>query len=198
MTRTKKSSLAEEKFGFDISMLLEPNNSSGTSLLRFIRKLAKRYQIKDIDLFNILFQVTLLGFEQIQETGQEISNPVAWLRVQILAIFRNQVQANVLQESLPSELRIIKQIICHVPTSQLELEDQLTQFAEACKTLSVQEQEILKLYLEEDKDYKEIRSYYQGKNNDSTNLSTIRKLVCHAKECAIKVYHQIDVPENLI
>lgn len=183
---------AYEAFENAVSQLLEPHNPKGTSLLRFIRRQLRRYHLSFADPDEILSESILRGLEFIHRTGEEIRTPEAWLRVTCLRLLQNKVRENVRHENLVSKMERLPSISNDSSVQKLELREQLEQLCNALKTLSEEDQEILNLYLVQNKTYLQIQAYYERKEDRLVHLMTIRKRVSRAKTRAIAAFNKLN------
>jgi RNA polymerase sigma factor (sigma-70 family) len=181
---------AEQKFGEEVSDLFHPRNPKGVSLRRFIQIYTQRWHLNPSDSEDVMSEAILQGLRHTRKTGEEIRCPEAWLRVAMMSILRNRMRKTMLQGKLSEELKQVHPTNSDDPALQLELRDSLNQLDIARQTLSAEDQELLTLYFDQDKTYEQIRAYYERKNGESVNLSTIRKRVSRARERAIKAFHK--------
>jgi DNA-directed RNA polymerase specialized sigma24 family protein len=186
-----KTKNAEQKFGDEVSKLLQPYNDKGSSLLNFIKGRIRRWNLNDITPEDILHDAILQGLRDTRETGKEILCPEAWLRIASQGILKNRVRKNIRQEELPKKLGLITPLISNDPALMMERADLSTQLTQAYQNLSDEDQEILTLYFNEDRTYEQIQKHFKYLENKTTSLATIRKRVSRAKERAIKAFHEI-------
>lgn len=166
----------KEKFGQDINDLLAPVNPEGTRLIKFGSKMLKRFYIYDIESLDLIGSAVMQGL--IYTETKEILSPIGWMRRAMYRIAQNLVRENIAQEKLLAKLVADTPIVSGDQISKLEFEDQRNLLKQARKPLSVDDQEILGLYLDDGKSYEEIRDYYGHKNY---TLVAVRQKVCRAR-----------------
>jgi RNA polymerase sigma factor (sigma-70 family) len=187
---------AEQKFGEAVSELLQSHNDAGSALLSFIQILLRRWYINDVTAEDVLHDAVEQGLRHTRKTGEEIHYPKAWLRTTSKRILQNRVRKNVRQNKIFGELTLIKPDTSEDPGLQLEWQDLLTQIAKARQILSDEDQEIFKLYFDEEKNYDQIKAYYERKDGELISLQTIRKRVSRAKQRTISAFHQLNSSPN--
>jgi RNA polymerase sigma factor (sigma-70 family) len=196
MTNMEIKQPAEEKFGDEVSILLQPYNAKGTALLSFVKIKIRQCRLSDITPEDALQEAILQGLRHTRKTGEEIRCPEAWLRVAVMGIVKNRVRKTIRQEQLTEVLKYINQPTSNDPVLKMERDDLLAQLDQARQTLSDEDQEILTLHLDQGKTYEQIQAHYERKDNELINLPTIRKRASRARERAIKAFHKMNSSPN--
>jgi RNA polymerase sigma factor (sigma-70 family) len=192
MTTNEISQTAEQKFGDKVSNFLQPHNAKGTALLSFAAIKIRQCRLHDITPEDALHEAILQGLRHTRKTEEEIRCPEAWLRVAMMGNLKNRVRQTIRQEQLTEVLKCISQITSNDPALKVEKDDLSAQLDQARQTLSDEDQEILTLYLNQQKTYEQIQAYYERKDGELINLPTIRKRVSRARERAVKAFHEMN------
>ena len=176
-----------------ISSLLQLNHFKGTTLYRFLQHHAKKWQNDHIDLHEVLVEGVRRGIEHIDNTGEEIRSPEAWLRSTCLNILKDAVKHTVRDEKKVENVSLIQSLIDSSPPKP-ELLEQLEYLDEALEFLSEDDRRLIFLRFFEGKKYEEIQQdlliYYDQK----VSLPALRKRESRAlqklKQCFFTLYDE--------
>jgi RNA polymerase sigma factor (sigma-70 family) len=187
MTNISNTQTAHQKFCTEITDLFDPNNSSGIALIKYAKAMARRYPGSDPN--EILQKAIYQGLQYTHGNGIEIKTPAAWLRTAIMGILNNQVRKSKNEKKLAETWRQNHPTTSNDPSEKLECEDTSEQIKLALQTLSNEDQEILNLYVYQDKSYEEIKKYYEP---EDIQIGTIRQRVSRAIKRLAKAFHSLN------
>jgi RNA polymerase sigma factor (sigma-70 family) len=183
-----KASVQETKFQEELRCLIA-NELAMKSLQIYIKTLRLRYNLGDIDSLDVLNEAIYRAIIYFRNNPVEIINLKAWLRTAINLILMNQVRLKRKEENIAKLYIEIEPTTSNDPSEKLECEDTSKQIKLALQTLSDEDQEILNLYVYQDKSYEEIKKYYEP---GDIQIGTIRQRVSRAIKRLTKAFHSLN------
>lgn len=144
-----------KKFEQDISALLHPSNREGTKFFNYLESTAKKLRLSGLDAREVISEAYVRGIVTINDKGQEIENPKAWLRKVCTFIMYDMVK----EEKKNRLLKEKNQYSSEASNSLLTIVDseQHQVVKKALAKLSDNDRQILRLRFDENLSYKEIQ-----------------------------------------
>lgn len=179
-----------QQFNAEIQILLKASNAESRSMLGYIDRLLKQFNLDGrfsvIDIFVIAY---LRGVEQLlNPEGKPIRKPKAWMKGTILNIIRER------QRSLRREFPLLWEIMA-TPSEQLvfdsAMEDSFAAVAQAFSRLSEQDRKIIELHKLRGMLWKDV---LKELGEPYLTLAALRKRGQRALENLRMEYHKIKPP----
>jgi DNA-directed RNA polymerase specialized sigma24 family protein len=180
-----------------VSNLLVPDEFKGTALYKFLIRFARQWHIAYVDLDEVIVESVKRGVEHIQQHGEPIRKPEAWLRRVGLNILRDKVDLIIKDERRSEHLKTLTQH-ARSPLVQSELLEQLEFLEEALGQLSPADQDLIRMKFLHRKSYEQIRRHYKLMAEGSSvpspvpSVQTLRKRESRAlqrlRESFFKLY----------
>lgn len=172
--------LLKAKFSDAASVILDPSNHEGTAFLNYLQSVGRGLNISDLDIREVLIEATTRGLYKIEQTGEAIHSPRAWLSKTCTFIMLDMMKAE-------KKNRLIKEKNTYrLPTAdalgQLESDEERKAVKQALGYLSDSDQEILELRFYQGKKYKEIQAHYLEIADVCIKVPTLRKRESRAIE----------------
>lgn len=145
----------------EVSQLLTPNNFKGTSLYAFVKKLANKWNARQVDIHEIIIEGVKRGIEHIEKTGETIEKPEAWLRKVCTHILSDEIDKIVKEEKKVEKQKHDLDNIYNTFPSEPDLMCRLERSDEALRSLSASDQQIIRLRFFEGRTYEQIQHYYE-------------------------------------
>lgn len=175
-----KTEAFKNQFNAAVSLLFAPTSREGTALLNHIQRTGRLLKIRNLDAKEVISEAVMRGLTLIENKGEGIENPHAWLSKVSTYILYDLVK----DEKKNRELKA-KNTRCVKPfsaMSQLETEEERKQLRKALERLSEEDQEILDLRFYQGKQFKEIKQYYLEEAGISVKVPTLRKRESRARQ----------------
>jgi DNA-directed RNA polymerase specialized sigma24 family protein len=178
------------KFSRKVSILLLPNNPSGTAFLNFILYYLKIWNIFDVDPQDIIAEAVYQGIKSIGKNQQPIDNPEAWLRVTCIYVMKKQVRSLVKRKKLTDNLMGFSGEI-ESPLTTAERFEWLDKLNEAIDQLPESDQELVRFRLFDEKTYEQIHYWLKLRDGEVPDIPTIRKRYSRAVDRLKTVFPSI-------
>lgn len=163
-----------ERFFEEFQVLLDSGSPSGISMLAFIKRNLKQYNLNDCYTADeILSDAFMRGVERIQR-GEGIENPLAWMRATALNIIRERSRSNI--RMLPLEeswLELLDDAAVEIDEEEFAKECQWVKTA--LSMLNPDEQELLRLKVYDNLSWREIAERHHNQGFVDVSETTLRK-----------------------
>ena len=174
MTSTNTKEKLKGLFVDRISSLLQLNHFKGTTLYRFLQHHAKKWQNDHIDIHEVLVEGVRRGIEHIDNTGEKIRSPEAWLRITCLNILKDAVKHTVRDEKKVENVSLVQSLI-DSSLPKPELLEQLEYLDKALELLSEDDRRLIFLRFFERKRYEDIQQDLLIYYDEEVSLQALRK-----------------------
>ncbi|NET04631.1 MAG: sigma-70 family RNA polymerase sigma factor [Merismopedia sp. SIO2A8] len=197
MSDTAPGRQDREIFYLDVQSLLDPENSTGRSLLIFVRTILIKFHLdQSYNLADVINEAYCRGVRLI-ESGQSIKNTSAWLKATAYNIIRELSREQRRLQPLESDLAEFKIVLATTTTVCEDVIDECLIAVEmAFEKLSIQDQRILRLRVVEDLSWREVGERLQANGERPKKEAALRKRGERALKNLRKNYHFVRSAES--
>ena len=159
-------------------------------LNHFIKRTLKQFKLNNICVEDVISEVYLRGVKLIN-SGEEIRNPGAWIRVTSYNVIREMHRKK--QKEQPNSELVELKVSPQETEDNQEKEQNLLKLKKLLQTLNEKDKQILELRFFQDKSWQEVIEYLVSQGEIVTN-STVRQRGSRALKRLRKAY--LDDSEN--
>lgn len=192
-----------QSFDAEIKALLQSDNSDAYSLLTYIQRCLKQYNLSQRYQPNDVLNETYIRGIYYLNSGKIIENCLAWIRVTALNIVREysrDAQKSHLVEPNSAWLETALQSAQGNSVTEIEIKEDLEDVLRALETIEVMNPadfKILRLKYAEEMSWKEISEFLVGEGEELQTEEALRQRASRAKKKLRQVFHSFRQPTSV-
>ncbi|MGF1516581.1 MAG: RNA polymerase sigma factor [Nodosilinea sp.] len=183
-----------QQFNRDVQFLLKPNNPHARSLLAFIKRTIRQFELQGyITEIDIFVEAYLRGVRYTQQRQEQIHQPKAWMRRTAYNIIR-ECKRDRLQYSALAFDELMEQgqgadAIALSAVNDAAITDAINSVLQAFEALSVGDRNLIQWKVIDGLSWQEVQTRLVAEGEDRSSQATLRKRGQRALERLRRAYH---------
>ena len=190
-----------QSFNAEIKALLQSDNPDAYSLLTYIQRCLKQFNLSQRYHPNDILNETYVRGINCLKSGKAIKNCLAWIKVTAYNIIREHsrdAQKSHLVEPNSAWLETALQSAQGNVVTEIEIEEDLEDILRALEAMNPADFKILRLKYAEEKSWKEISEFLVGEGEEFQTEEALRQRASRTKKKLRQIFHSFKQPTSVI